>query len=291
MFRFPPVRSGQSRVWKLAAVAALAALLGTAAAAHATDATFDRTLNVSGKVDLTVTTGSGSIHIKRGASNTIHIFGRVRPGWGQSDERARAIAAQPPIQQTGNIVRIGFQHDAPRNISIDFEIEAPENATVESATGSGDISDDGVGESAKLSTGSGSIHATGLKGEIKLETGSGNVFAQQEGAGDVKAETGSGSIELHHIRGALKAETGSGSIKADGMPVSPWKLETGSGSVEVWTNGTPFTLDAETGSGGVHCEREVSGQNSDSHHHLSGKVGGGGAVLRVETGSGSIHVH
>jgi len=275
----------------LATTAALAALLSTAAVAHATDATFDRTLSINGKVDLTLSTGSGSIHIKRGASNAIHIFGRVRPGWGQSDEHARAIAAQPPIQQTGNIVRIGFQHDAPRNISIDYEIEAPENAVVEAGTGSGDINDDGVGESAKLSTGSGNIHATGLKGEIKLETGSGNIFAQQEGSGDVKAETGSGSIELHHIRGALKAETGSGSIKADGMPVSPWKLETGSGSVEVWTNGTPFTLDAETGSGSVHCEREVAGQNAESHHHLSGKVGGGGPVLRIETGSGSIHIH
>jgi hypothetical protein len=270
----------------------LAAGLATAAvAAHAADATFDRTLSVSGKVDLTVTTGSGSIHIKRGPAGSIHIFGRVRPGWGQSDASAQEIASHPPIQQTGNIVRIGYQHDVPRNISIDYEVEAPEGAMVEAATGSGDITDDGVGQNTKLSTGSGTIHATGLKGELKLETGSGSIYVQQDEAGDVKAETGSGSIELHHIRGALKAETGSGSIKADGMPVSPWKLETGSGGVEVWSNGTPFTLDAETGSGGVHSDREVVGQNPENHHHLSGKVGGGGALVKIETGSGSIHIH
>jgi hypothetical protein len=287
MFRLP-----QIRLWKIASALGLAALLAVAAAAaHASDATFDRTLGINGKVDLTVTTGSGSIHIKRGASNTIHIFGRVRPGWGQSDDRAREIATHPPIQQTGNIVRVGFQHDAPRNISIDYEVDVPENAIVEAATGSGDITDDSVGQSVRLSTGSGSIKATGIKGDLKLETGSGGIYAEQETAGDVKVETGSGSIELHHIRGALRAETGSGSIKADGMPVSPWKLETGSGSVEVWSNNTPFTLDAETGSGGVHSDRQVAGQNEDSRHHLTGKVGGGGPLVRIETGSGSIHIH
>lgn len=283
------IRSTHLRFWKASVTVVLSGLV--AVAAYASDATFDRTLAVNGKVDLNVTTGAGSIHIKRSADNTVHVFGRVRPGWGQSDERAREIAAHPPVQQTGNIVRIGFQHNAPRNISIDYDVEVPDSAIVEGATGSGDINDDGVGVSVRFSTGSGSIHASGIKGDMKLETGSGGIYAQQDGQGDVKAETGSGSVELHHIRGALRAETGSGSIKADGMPVSAWKLQTGSGSIEVWTNNTPFTLDAETGSGGVHSDREVLSQTSEGRHHLSGKVGGGGATVRLETGSGSIHVH
>lgn len=285
MFRFPQFQLGRT----LCTLGAT--FLFAAAAAHATDATFDRTLSVSGKIDLTINTGSGSIHLKRGPGNAVHIFARVRPGWGQSDEHAREIAAHPPVQQTGNVIRVGFQHDAPRNISIDYEVEAPETAMVEAATGSGDLSDDGVGQGIKLSSGSGSIRATGIKGDLKLETGSGGIFAAQEGSGDVKAETGSGSIELHHIRGALKAETGSGSIKADGVPVSTWKLETGSGSIEVWTNNASFTLDAETGSGGVHTDRELTGANPENHHHLSGKVGGGGPLVHLEAGSGSIHVH
>jgi len=287
MFRMP-----QIRLWKIASAMGLAvALTLAAAAAHAADANFDRTLKVSGQVDLTINTGSGHIHLKRGPAGSLHISGRVRPGWGQSDDRAREIAAHPPIQQTGNIVHIGFQHDAPRNIAIDYDVEAPDDAIVAAATGSGDIAVDGVGQNVRISTGSGSIHATGVRGDIKLETGSGGIYAQQDGAGDVKAETGSGSIELHRVHGALKAETGSGSIKADGMPVAPWKLETGSGSVEVWSNGTSFTLDASTGSGGVHCEREIASQGTTNRHHLNGRVGGGGPVMKIETGSGSIHIH
>ena len=282
----------QIRLWRLTTALCLATLAGmAAAAAHAAEVTFDRTLAVSGKVDLSISNGSGSIHIQRGSANAVHIFARVRPGWGQSDDRARQIAANPPIQQTGNIVRIGFQHDAPRNISIDYEIQAPEGALLAVSTGSGNIIDDNVGTSAKFSTGSGSIHATGIKGDFKIETGSGSIFAEQVGTGDVKAETGSGSIELHHIRGALKAETGSGSIKVDGTPTSAWKLETGSGSVEVWTNNASFNLDAESGSGAVHSDREILSQDTEKRHHLVGKVGGGGPSLRIETGSGSIRVH
>lgn len=276
----------------LAAAFGCAALLCVAvASAHATDATFERTLAVSGKVDLTVNTGAGTIHLTHGPAGSIHVFGRIRPSWGADENRVRELAAHPPIQQTGNIVHVGLQHENLRNIAIDYEIQAPENVQLDAATGSGEIVDDGVGQNAKLSTGSGNIHATAIKGSFSVETGSGSIFADENGSGDVKAETGSGSIELHHIKGALKAETGSGSIKADGTPITAWKLQTGSGSVEIWTNNAAFTLDAETGSGSVHSDREMMTQGTQERRHLSGKVGGGGPMVRIETGSGSIRVH
>ena len=107
----------------------------------------------------------------------------------------------------------------------------------------------------------------------------------------MKAETGSGSIELHNLKGALHAHTGSGNIRVNGSPVSEWKLGTGSGSVDLTVGNTGLTLDASTGSGGVHCDREIAGQDNESKHHLSGKIAGGGPTVRVETGSGSIRVH
>jgi DUF4097 and DUF4098 domain-containing protein YvlB len=61
--------------------------------------------------------------------------------------------------------------------------------------------------------------------------------------------------------------------------------------VEVWTGNAAFTLDAETGSGGVHSDREMTTQGTEDHHHISGKVGGGGPTVRIETGSGSIRIH
>ena len=147
------------------AVFAAAALALAALPVFAAEATFERTLQVNGKVELTVSTGSGNIHITRGSGTQVHIFGRVKSNWGSDSEgRVRDVAAHPPIEQTGNIIRIGGHHDNLHNISIDYEIQAPANAILQGNSGSGNITDDGVGESAKLGTGSGDIHASGLQG-------------------------------------------------------------------------------------------------------------------------------
>jgi len=273
------------------AITAALALATWAIGAHAAEATFERDLTVNGRVELDVSTGSGSIHLTQSSPGRIHIVGRVRSNWGENDAKVKEIADHPPVEQTGNIVRIGEHHEDLHNISIDYEIEAPANAFLSAATGSGSLADDGVGTDAKLSTGSGSIHATGLQGGFSIDTGSGNIYAEQTGEGDVKAETGSGSIELRDLRGALRAHTGSGSIKAGGTPTGPWRIDTGSGSVELWTDGAAMTLDASTGSGGIHCDREIATQGSWEKHHLTGKIGGGGPLVRIGTGSGSIKIH
>jgi beta-lactamase regulating signal transducer with metallopeptidase domain len=270
-------------------------LAAAASSPLGTEATFERTLTVSGQLQLSVSTGSGYIHLTRGASNQVHIFGKVRAGWGWggsgSENRVKEIAANPPIEQTGNIVRIGGHHENMNNINIDYEIQAPENAILEAASGSGDITVEGVGENAKLNTGSGSIHATGLHGGFKVETGSGSIYAEQTGEGDVKAETGSGSVELRNVHGGLRAGTGSGSIKVGGTPTADWKLGTGSGSVELWPGNVGITLDASTGSGGIHCDREILMQGELNRHHVTGKLNGGGPTVRIETGSGEIRIH
>jgi len=222
----------------------------------------------------------------------VHVFGKVKSNWGGSEERVREIAANPPIEQTGNIIRIGARHENLHNISIDYEIEAPADAYLEAGSGSGNIIDDGIGENAKLSTGSGNIHATGLQGGFNVSTGSGDIYAEQAGGqGDVKAQTGSGNVELRNLRGGLHGGTGSGDIKVGGTPTSPWHLETGSGNIEFWSGNAAFTLDASTGSGSIHTDREMMTQGSSDHHHVTGKLNGGGPTVRVETGSGDIRIH
>jgi len=270
---------------------ATAILVVAALPALAAEATFERTLTLNGRVELSVATGSGNIHLTRGADNRVHVFGRVKSGWGGSDQQVREIAAQPPIEQTGNIIRIGARHENLHNISIDYEIEAPANAYLDAGSGSGNINIDGVGENAKLTTGSGNIHATGLHGAFTTNTGSGDIYAEQTGQGDVKAQTGSGNLELRNLHGGLRGGAGSGNIKVGGTPTAPWHLETGSGNIEYWSGGAAFTLDASTGSGSVHTDREMLTQGTQDHHHVGGKIGSGGATVRIETGSGDIRIH
>jgi hypothetical protein len=284
------VRNRMKHFFVIPALFAAFAVLA-ASPARASETTFERDLTVTGRVDLTVATGSGSIHLTRSAPGRVHIYGRVKSSWAGNDQRVQDIAAHPPIEQTGNIVRIGARHENMNNISIDYEIQAPSDAFLDASSGSGDVTDDGVGANANLNTGSGSIHSTGLQGGFSLETGSGNIYAEQVGAGDVKAETGSGSIELKNLHGGLRAETGSGNIKAAGTPSEPWHLTTGSGSVEIWTGDAGIDLDAESGSGGIHSDHDIATKGSEGHHHTVGKIKGGGPTVKIETGSGSIRIH
>jgi hypothetical protein len=253
---------------------------------------FDRVISVGSEAQLIVSTGSGDIHLTRGSGSEVHIHGKIHVSHNGSQEQARQIAANPPIEQSGNVIRVGQQHEQHwQGISIDYQIEAPAGTLLTATSGSGDIVDEGVGQNAKLETGSGDIRATGLQGAFEVKTGSGNITANQTGQGDVKADTGSGDIEIKDVHGSFRGQTGSGNIKATGTPSAPWTLETGSGDIEIWASNAPLTLDASTGSGSVTSDHEMLVKGSLNQHHLTGNLNGGGPLVRVQTGSGDIRVH
>jgi beta-lactamase regulating signal transducer with metallopeptidase domain len=265
------------------------ALFLRASIADPAETTFDRNLTFSGKLDLSVFTGSGNITFTRGPANQIHIRGIVKVNRDGDPAQAQQIAANPPIEQQGNTIRIGGHQENLHNISISYEIEAPADSALNAATGSGNITDTGVGQDAKLTTGSGNVTATGIEGGFKIQTGSGNIAIDGTGQGDAKAQTGSGNIDLKGVHGSLLAQTGSGGIRAAGTPSSPWRLSTGSGTIELSTANAPIDLDATVGSGSISTHAATM-QTAADKHHMHVQLNGGGPEVRVETGSGSIRV-
>jgi hypothetical protein len=289
--RVPSRTAGYRALPLLAATMALFTVAAIQAAAAQSQATFERTLSVNGSaLQLTVSTGSGDVQLTRGSDNQVHIVGHVKASWNGSEDEVRQVTANPPIEQTGNIVRIGELPQNWHGISISYEIEAPGNAFLNASSGSGNISDDGVGENASLHTGSGNIHATGLSGSFTASTGSGDIYAEQAGEGDAKAFTGSGNIELRNLHGGLTARTGSGDVKLGGTPASLWHVQTGSGSVELWPGSAGFNLNASTGSGDVRSDHPISGQTGN-RHHVTGTLNGGGPEVHISTGSGDVRIH
>ena len=295
----------------LAAVLVLAA--GTAFAA---EGTFDKTLSVTGTPNVSVSTGSGYVHVYPGSNNQVHIVGHVhaRAGifGGDVESRVKEIVANPPITQSGTEIRVGNNHGDSalfQNVSIDYDVTVPSatalkahsgsgslevggiQGAVDAGSGSGDVKVDNIGANARLETGSGSIHASNVHGAANLQTGSGNLELDLNGAGDVKAQTGSGSIHIRGLSGALRAGTGSGSLEVKGTPTAEWRLETGSGSINVEVgNAAKFNVNAETGSGSIHVEQAMVMQGSMNKHHVTGTVNGGGPTLRASTGSGDVTI-
>jgi len=309
----------------------IAVLLTCSLPAFAAEGRFDRTLQVTGSVNLQIETGSGSINVRTGNSNEVRVTGHIRSSdWmGSADERVRKLESNPPIQQSGNDIRIGHIDDPElrHNISISYEVEVPANTELRSTTGSGsqeisgisgsleastgsgslkissigssvrahsgsgNIDIDGAGGSVNVRAGSGSIHATRVAGGFDGETGSGHLTLEQTAPGSVRAETGSGGLELRNVHGSLQAQAGSGSIRAEGEATGGWVVHTGSGSVELrLPQNASFDLDAHTGSGSINLSHPVTVQGSIGKKEVHGKVGGGGVPVEVQTGSGNIEI-
>jgi hypothetical protein len=313
------------------------AALPAAAAAQSVEGAFERTLTVSGPVDLDVVSGSGSIEIRPGAAGRLEVRARVRAGrdWGfgrsrlSAEERVRRIEASPPIEQTGDRVRIGriVDDDVRDGVSISFTLTVPPETSVVSSTGSGAHRIEGVrgaveatsgsgsiriqdvGRDVRATTGSGSIAAlmvggsfearsgsgaiegSGVTGAIDVRTGSGRIDVSQTGGGDVHASSGSGSITLRGIRGGLRASTASGSLAVQGEQTADWRLSSASGSITIDLEGTPaFTLDAHSNSGGIVTDFPVTVAGTIGRRDLRGSVNGGGALLHVRSTSGGIRI-
>jgi hypothetical protein len=317
---------------RIAAAAILFPALAFAAFA-AEEGSFDRTLSVSGPVQLDVGTGSGSIEITPGASGTVEIHGRIRAssgffsGSGAAD-KIRRIEENPPIEQQGNVIRVGARSDADDdlydNVSLSYRIVVPADTAVTAKSGSGSqtisgvkgvqsragsgsltlgkiagdvgaragsgsIRVDDVGGNLEVKTGSGSIDALGVRGAITASAGSGRIELEQTGTGDVSVHSGSGGVRVRGVRGGLSVSTSSGSIRAQGEMVRDWSLEASSGAITVeLPPEAAFELDASTGSGSIDSERPVTMSGRISRKALRGSVGSGGPRLAIETSSGSI---
>ena len=310
----PASLRGRSAFARLA-IALAVLFTGTAALASTPQGTFERTLTVSGPVNLEVLTRSGDVTVRAGSSGSIFIRGKIYVGdhWlmGNRQGDVHEIEQHPPIRQEGNNVHIDYVNI--RNISVDYEISVPADTVVRTRSGSGDQIIEGTRGNVDTQTGSGDVKLANLTGEIRLQTGSGNVRARQisgavkggTGSGDVEVEeissgdvdmhTGSGNITARGVQGGFHGETGSGDVTAEGVPTGSWEIHTGSGNVHVsLPANAAFDADISTSSGtidvGSPVEMTVQGRVDDRHRDIRGKVRGGGPLLRVRTGSGDIHI-
>src|SRR5258707_546274 len=120
-----------------------ALLLGIGIAFASESGGFDRTLSVSGPVDLDVRSDPGGIVVTTGSAASVRVHATIKPLYGRFDlglaeANIRALEQNPPIEQTGNRIRIGYVNDAAvlRGISMRLEIETPRTTQVHAHTAS-----------------------------------------------------------------------------------------------------------------------------------------------------------
>ena len=98
-------------------MALAATFLAFSTAAAAAEGRFERTLQVTGPVDLTVQTGAGTVTVRTGDASKVEVRGTIR-AWGglfsedEARKRVSYIESHPPIEQNGNVIRIGKAGDS-----------------------------------------------------------------------------------------------------------------------------------------------------------------------------------
>ena len=258
------------------ALAILAAMVPAPARAAA-DGHFDKTLTVSGPVDMDVATGSGNITVRTGDSGKVEIHARIHANdtWfsagRDAESRIQYIEQHPPVEQNGNTITIGREpdRDMMRNISISYEITTPAQTRLHSATGSGNQTVDGVTGPVESTTGSGDLKLSSIGNDATARAGSGDITLSNI-KGTVHAGSGSGTIHAEAVTGAMNASTGSGDIILSQTGSGDVEASSGSGTVEI--NGVKGAVHVGTGSGNIRAQGTPTGN------------------WRLRTGSGDLTV-
>ena len=286
----PSLRNESKYLMALAATCLAFSTVAFAAEGH-----FQRTLQVTGPVQLSVHTGAGAIAVRTGGDSTVQVQGTIR-AWGglfsneEGDKRVRYLESHPPIEQHGNVIEIGniTESSMQRNVSISYELVVPTNTRLSSKTGSGSQTIDGISGPLEAATGSGDIRASNIGGSVQATTGSGKIVLETVKEG-VRASTGSGAIQATGVGGSIRATTGSGDVTVEQTGAGDARVNTAAGNIVL--RNAHGLVHAKSASGSITAEG--GGQSPWYLETVSGNVSvrvppNLGFNLRAHTVSGSI---
>lgn len=239
---------------------------------------WSKTYAIAGKPDLRVETSDANIHVDTWDQNTIEA--RVTTDRYKIGERGIRITEH----QSGDSVEIEVRF--PHSIGIinfdwhsqrvDITIHMPREGRV------------------NLRTGDGRIELSRFKGEMELQSGDGREDIDSV-EGVLHARTSDGRISANGRFDGLDLNTGDGRIEARVLPgstmSSSWTLHTGDGSVTLQLPDTfAADVDLHTGDGHITVDMPISVEGRLGEKNIRGKLNGGGNLLTVHTGDGSIRL-
>ncbi len=273
----------------------LSCLFVTACAVAEVPQTVDKHYPVQGRAELQAEIGNGSIKTRScGGCKDIHVHLEMNDA-----DRSRFRIEE---EQSGNHVRFVLKQNESHDWhwgggkGPEMTVEVPQEAALDLHSGNGGLTLAGVRGDVNLNTGNGSISINDVGGQVKLHSGNGSVSGNDL-TGALNASTGNGSIHLtgrftrleaHTGNGALDLEAGGGAdALRDGAAIT-----SGSGSVTLRLDRKAHAnVRLSTGSGGIHTDLPVTGQGDVAdRHELNGTLNGGGATIRVNTGSGGVRL-
>ena len=237
----------------------------------------EKRFKVDGRPDLAVSTFDGSIEVRPWDRQDVEVVVEKRAA-----TRESADTIEVDAKQDGNKISVDVR--VPPRHGFGFHMNRSARLIV-SLPAASDLA---------ARSGDGSIDVERINGKIDLHSGDGSIKARSIG-GDVIVRTGDGSVAMDGRFTSLRAHSGDGSLRITAAPGSSvekdWDVSTGDGSVTFdLPTDMSAELDAHTGDGRIRLDGvSVSNVNGELRRNtVRGRLGGGGATLRIRTGDGSI---
>lgn len=235
---------------------------------------WNKTFAVGGAPELRIETSDANVILRASTGKTIEA--RVyTTGWriGPGDVHVME-------HQTGDRVEIEVKiptlHFNFGNRSVKIEVQMPASTKIDVHTGDGNVRADGLRGPAKLVTHDGNIDGEGFDGALDASSGDGNIHVRGKFS----------TLALHSGDGNIEAEIAAGSRMASG-----WTIHSGDGGVTLrLPDGFAANLDAHTGDGHITVDLPLTAEGGIHEDSVNGKLNGGGPVLTVRTGDGSVHL-
>jgi DUF4097 and DUF4098 domain-containing protein YvlB len=236
----------------------------------------EKRYTVTGRPELNVSTFDGRIEVRPWDRSEVDVVIEKHAG---SKESAASMVVD--ARQTGNQITVDVRMPHERHLSFMFGHTAKLIVSVPRAS---DLT---------ARSGDGSIDVEGIDGKIDLHSSDGRIEAHAV-AGDVSVSTSDGSIRLDGNFTALRARTSDGRIvisTSSARADKDWEISTSDGTITFdMPKGFGAELDARTSDGRVHLE-DVTVSNvtgSLRKNAVQGRLGDGGAAVRIRTSDGSI---
>lgn len=250
--------------------------LGIAFAPLARAEEWSKTFTITGKPDLRVETSDANIRVDT---------------WDENKIEARVTTERYKIGEGG--IKI---YDHQTGDSVQLEVRFPHhNFVVQVGTHRVDIEIHMPREGrVNLRTGDGHIRLGNFKGNMELESSDGHQDIDSVD-GALRAHAGDGHIRAAGRFDALQISTGDGRVEAHALAGSTmgssWDLHAGDGSVTLQLPANfAADVDLHTGDGHITLELPVTVEGQLGKKNIHGKLNGGGNVLTIRTGDGSIRL-
>ena len=301
--------------------------------AQDTDYSFKEKYRMSLPAQLNVSSSDGNIKIVPSTDDQIEVFYIVKRNNNLLKINRAELEKELTltVEHNGNTLAIAvkyregyFKNNWNNQMSVNFEIHAPNQTATDLHTSDGHITVSGLTGEQRYKTSDGNIRISAITGNVTGRTSDGH-FEMENIKGSVDIATSDGNIKLNNITGDVRSSTSDGNIDIARVSGSTWTktsdgyitfteisgsfsgstsdgnirgnllqlkkelfASTGDGNIDITIPGK-LGLDLDVRGESLHIPLDNFSGRSDEKS-IQGKTNGGGIPVKLSTSDGNIRL-